>query len=56
MTVSVPPMLSFKEEDGNIPVCATMSVEENIERDFVVVLTTLDGTGSYIFKLLVHKG
>ena len=49
MSVSVPPMLFFKEEDGNVPVCATMSVMESIGRDFIVKLTTIDGTGILTF-------
>ena len=44
--VSVPAMSSVSEGDGAVQVCATLSVMEDTERDFVISVSTNDGTGT----------
>ena len=46
VTVSVPLMINIRERDRSVQVCATLYSTENIDRDFVVVLATNDGTGT----------
>jgi len=47
--VSVPRMESVDEGDGMVTVCATLvAFMVNIERNFTITLTTVNGTGILI--------
>ena len=45
VTVSLPAMMVFGEEDGIVQVCATLSAVGSTERDVITTLETNEGTG-----------
>ena len=52
MTVSLPAIINVDEGDGTVQICATLVDMGDIERDFIISLSTINGTGSYISTLL----
>ena len=45
VTVSLPAMIDIDEGDGSIEVCATLYSTGSTEKDFIITLSTSDGTG-----------
>ena len=43
--MSLPEMVSVSEEKGGVQICATLSAMAAVQRDFIVQLFTIDGTG-----------
>ena len=46
VTVSIIAPVLVDEGDGNVQVCAVLSSQEDTERDFDIVIATMDGTGA----------
>lgn len=46
VVVSVPAMISFGEEEGNVLVCATLTTAGVTERGFTIFTTTRNGLGA----------
>ena len=57
VTVSIPAMLSAAEGDGAVSVCVTLDsgATERTEQDFIVMLTTTDGSGKFLQLCLSRR-
>ena len=44
--VSLPPVISIGEEEGNVLICATLSSADVLEAGFTVSMTTRNGLGA----------